>query len=84
MYECPKYCAHYCGCGYEKAACAQQIHAQECCNCLEEVGGWGVLLTIFDGGVLPRSPNPDPSSDPNMLFPKTWFQTSPLNSIPIF
>ena len=26
-------------------------------------GGGGVLLKILDGGVLPVSPNPDPTSD---------------------
>ena len=31
-------------------------------------GGGGVLLKILDGGVLPVSPNPDPTSDQKMLF----------------
>ena len=30
--------------------------------------GGGVLLKILDGGVLPVSPNPDPTSDQKMSF----------------
>ena len=32
-------------------------------------GGGGVLLKILDGGVLPISPNPDPTSDQKCHFP---------------
>ena len=39
-------------------------------------GGWGVLLKILDGGVLPVSPNPDPTSDQKMSFSTPVFRPS--------
>ena len=37
-------------------------------------GGGGVLLKILDGGVLPVSPNPDPTSDQKMSFSTPVFR----------
>ena len=37
-------------------------------------GGGGVLLKILDGGVLPISPNPDPTSDQKMSFSTPVFR----------
>ena len=37
-------------------------------------GGGGVLLKILDGGVLPVSPNPDPTSDQKMSFSTPIFR----------
>ena len=43
------------------------------CNiCTPDPGG--VLLGIFDGGVPPASPNPDPISDQKMPFPTPVFR----------
>ena len=44
----------------------------------------GVLLRILGGGVLPGSPNPDPTSDQEIPIFHTRFQTWPLKSIPVF
>ena len=37
-------------------------------------GGGEVLLKILDGGVLPVSPNPDPTSDQKMSFSTPVFR----------
>ena len=37
-------------------------------------GGEGVLLEILGGSVLPRSPNPDSTSDQKMLFSTPVFR----------
>ena len=39
-----------------------------------EEGGGGVLLGIFDSGVPPGSPNPDPISDQNISFSTPVFR----------
>ena len=50
------------------------------------IGHWtlagtrGVLLRILGGGVLPGSPNPDPTSDQEIAICHTSFQTLPLRS----
>ena len=40
----------------------------------------GVLLRILGGGVLPGSPNPDPTSDQEIAIFHTRFQTWPLRN----
>ena len=40
----------------------------------------GVLLRIRGGGVLPGSPNPDPTSDQEIAIFHTRFQTRPLRN----
>ena len=40
----------------------------------------GVLLRILGGGVLPGSPNPDPTSDQEIAIFHTRFQTRPLRN----
>ena len=40
----------------------------------------GVLLRILGGGVLPGSPNPDPTSDQEIPIFHTRFQTWPLRN----
>ena len=40
----------------------------------------GVLLRIVGGGVLPGSPNPDPTSDQEIAIFHTRFQTWPLRN----
>jgi len=44
--------------------------------------GGGVLIEIFGGGVPPASPNPDPISDPKMLFPTPVFRPGLKNPYP--
>ena len=46
-------------------------------------GGGGVLLGILGGGVMPGSPNPDPSFRRKNVIFHTSFQTRPLKSIPV-
>jgi len=41
-----------------------------------------VLLGIFDGGVPPTSPNPDPISDQKMPFPTPVFRLGLKNTYP--
>ena len=47
-----------------------------------QVERFGVFLGTLSGDVPPGSPNPDPSPK-NVIF-HTRFQTTPLESIPVF
>ena len=53
-------------------------------NCLRGEGGGGVFLRIFGRGVQFSFTNSDPILDQNMSFSGTFFQTWPLQFIPIF